>query len=94
MDCVDIVRQSELSGDRHIAIVGLFLRAFDASSYCVRGAMSGNYTGSVMYTRDLLKTQFLLNATSRQVVWLFLDQCWFEFVPIFHGLQGRLGAQG
>jgi len=42
MDCVEMVRKSGPSGDRHIALVGLFLRTFDASSYCVRSAMSGS----------------------------------------------------
>jgi hypothetical protein len=32
--------------------------------------------------------------TSRQVVWLFFKQLWFEFVPVLHGLQGRFTAQG
>ena len=31
---------------------------------------------------------------SRTVVWLSLEQRRFEFVPVFHGLQGRLAAQG
>ena len=35
-----------------------------------------------------------LFVTSRQVVWLFPEQLWFEFVPILHRLQGRLAAQG
>ena len=35
-----------------------------------------------------------LAVTSRQVVRLFFEQLWFEFVPVFHGLQGRLAAQG
>lgn len=35
-----------------------------------------------------------LGVTSRQVVWLFPEQLWFEFVPILHRLQGRLAAQG
>ena len=35
-----------------------------------------------------------LTVTSRQVVWLFPEQLWFEFVPILHRLQGRLAAQG
>jgi hypothetical protein len=35
-----------------------------------------------------------LGVTSRQVVWLFLEQLWFEFVPVLHGLQGRLAAEG
>ena len=34
-----------------------------------------------------------LNVTSRKVVWLFLKQLWLEFVPVLHGLQGRLAAQ-
>ena len=36
----------------------------------------------------------ITGVTSRKVVWLFLEQLWLEFVPIFHGLQGRLAAQG
>ena len=32
--------------------------------------------------------------TSRQVVWLFLEQLRFEFVPVLHRLQGRLAAEG
>ncbi len=32
--------------------------------------------------------------TSRKVVWLFPEQLWFDFVPFFHRLQGRLTAQG
>jgi len=35
-----------------------------------------------------------LAVTSRQVVWLFFKQLWFEFVPVLHGLQGRFTAQG
>jgi hypothetical protein len=35
-----------------------------------------------------------LDVTSRPVVWLFFEQFWFEFVPVFHGLQGRFAAQG
>ena len=31
--------------------------------------------------------------TSRTVVWLFVEQFWFEFVPVIHRLQGRLAAQ-
>ncbi len=35
-----------------------------------------------------------IGVTSRKVVWLFLEQVWFEFVLVFHRLQGRLAAQG
>ncbi|WP_289069393.1 hypothetical protein [uncultured Aliiroseovarius sp.] len=77
MDCVEMVRRSGPSGNRHIALVGLFLRAFDASSYCVRSAMSGNYTGSAMYARDILETQFLLSylldEPGRPETWLSSD---------------------
>ena len=31
---------------------------------------------------------------SQTVVWLFLEQRRFQFVPVFHGLQGRLAAEG
>jgi len=30
-----------------------------------------------------------LFVTSREVVRVFLKQLWFQFVPVFHGLQGR-----
>lgn len=77
MDCVEMVRRSRPAGDRHIALVGLFLRTFDASSYCVRSAMSGNYTGCAMYARDILETQFLLNylleKPGRPEAWLSTD---------------------
>ena len=33
-----------------------------------------------------------LDVTSRTVVWLFFKQFWFECVPVFHSLQGRLAA--
>jgi len=35
-----------------------------------------------------------LLVTSRTVVWLFLEQTGFKFVPVLHGLQGRLATQG
>ncbi|MEL7444678.1 MAG: hypothetical protein AAGK02_02560 [Pseudomonadota bacterium] len=77
MDCVESVRQSGLSSERHIALGSLFLRTFDASSYCVRSAMSGNYTGCAMYARDLLETQFLLSylldQPGRPEAWLSSD---------------------
>lgn len=77
MDCVEMVRRSAPAGDRSVALVGLFLRTFDASSYCVRSAMSGNYTGCAMYARDLLETQFLLSYllddVGRPEAWLSSD---------------------
>jgi hypothetical protein len=45
-------------------------------------------------TRTSVGTVNSLTVTSRQVVRLFFEQLWFEFVPVFHGLQGRLAAQG
>ena len=39
-------------------------------------------------------TQVGICVTSRTVVWVFVEQFWFEFVPVFHCLQGRLAAQG
>lgn len=77
MDCVEMVRRSGPSADRDIALVGLFLRTFDALSYCVRSAMSGNYTGCAMYARDILETQFLLDylleKPGRPEAWLLSD---------------------
>lgn len=34
-----------------------------------------------------------LSVTSRELVWDFLEQLRFEFVPVFHGLQGRPAAE-
>lgn len=77
MDCVEMVRRSAPCGNRSVALVGLFLRTFDASSYCLRSAMSGNYTGCAMYARDLLETQFLLSYLldehGRPEAWLSSD---------------------
>ena len=39
-------------------------------------------------------SKMIIDVTSRQVVWLFLEQLWLEFVPVLHRLQGRLAAQG
>jgi hypothetical protein len=35
-----------------------------------------------------------LAVTSRTVIRLFLELIWFNFVPVFHRLQGRPTAQG
>ena len=35
-----------------------------------------------------------LVVTSRQVIGLFSEQLWLQFVPVLHRLQGRLAAQG
>lgn len=61
LDCVDMMRKQPLKSERHTAIAGLFLRSFDSMSHCVRGALSGNYSGSAMYARDLIETQFLVS---------------------------------
>ena len=34
-----------------------------------------------------------LRVTSRELVRIFLEQLWFEFVPVLHGLQWRFAAQ-
>ena len=39
-----------------------------------------------------LSVGLLVDVTSREVVRLFLEQFQFEFVPLFHGLQGRFAA--
>ncbi len=45
--------------------------------------------------RQMIATLGLkLAVTSRQVVRLFLEQLWLEFVPVLHRRQGRLAAQG
>ena len=35
-----------------------------------------------------------LVVTSRTVAWFFLEQLRFAFMPVFHGVQGRLATQG
>ena len=35
-----------------------------------------------------------LSVTSRTVAWFFLEQLRFAFMPVFHGVQGRLATQG
>lgn len=59
--CVDMMRKQPLKSERHTAIAGLFFRSYDSMSHCVRGALSGNYSGSAMYARDLIETQFLIS---------------------------------
>lgn len=77
MDCVDMMRKGGLKSQRHTALAGLFLRSFDSMSHCVRGALSGNYTGSAMYARDLIETQFLISylmeEPGRPEAWLSSD---------------------
>ncbi|WP_218820783.1 hypothetical protein, partial [Haematobacter missouriensis] len=59
------------------ALCGLFLRSFDGLSQCVRSAMSGIFTGSVMFARDLLETSFLISflmsEPGRPEAWLKAD---------------------
>jgi HD superfamily phosphohydrolase len=38
---------------------------------------------------DYVQRDSKLCVTSREVVRVFLKQLWFQFVPVFHGLQGR-----
>jgi hypothetical protein len=77
MDCVEAVRKRLPKGERFVALGGLFLRTFDSMGHAVRAAMSGNYTGCVMYCRDLVETGFLLNYLTdddaRPAAWLNSD---------------------
>jgi len=74
MDTVDLIRQSAPRTDYHFAICGLFMRCFDSAGRGLRAAMSGNYSGSAMYARDLLETMFLLSYLcddeTRPIEWL------------------------
>ncbi len=45
-------------------------------------------------SRPAINSRGAIHVTSRKVVWLFPEQLWFDFVPFFHRLQGRLTAQG
>ena len=42
--------------------------------------------------KDLRAKISQLAVASRTVVWLSLEKFRFQFVPVFHGLQGRLAA--
>ena len=62
-----------------------------------------NFTGTITDVSDrrqktdirkLTNTLKKLRVASRTVVWLSLKKFRFQFVPVFHGLQGRLAAQG
>ena len=48
-----------------------------------------NSGGGLVYVANEMAD---LVVTSREVVWLFLEQLRFEFVPGFHGLQVRFAA--
>ena len=45
-------------------------------------------------TPDYVIARITDGVASRTVVWLSLEQRRFKFVPVFHGLQGRLAAEG
>jgi hypothetical protein len=48
-----------------------------------------NINPSLVAARATVDVAFNLDVTSREVVRVFLKQLWFQFVPVFHGLQGR-----
>ena len=48
--------------------------------------------GRNVLTSDEIRSE--LGVTSRQVIWLFPEQLRLQFVPVLHGLQGCLAAQG
>jgi len=63
------------------------------------GSIAGLHTGvSAIYGATKAAVHMISRnlriVASRTVVWLSLEQRRFEFVPVFHGLQGRLAAQG
>jgi transcriptional regulator with XRE-family HTH domain len=75
----------------------LSLRAGLERGYVGRLERSQYYTSMAAVQKLALALEvdpIELIVTSRPVVWLFFEQFWFEFVPVFHGLQGRFAAQG
>lgn len=102
MDCVDQLRQKAPREDYHTALMGLFLRSFDALSRCVRSALSGDYTCSAMMARDLLETQFLISYLQedpeRPTKWLRADSKQlkeaYKAVKIREALDERDGLKG
>ena len=65
----------------------------DVSSSMVNTATPSTPQARAMPTYDT-SCDSSVPVTSRKVVWVFVEQFWFEFVPVFHCLQGRLAAQG
>ena len=58
----------------------------------VRIVRKREHFGDGRMTKTETETVWLV--TSRTVVWVFVEQFWFEFVAVFHCLQGCLAAQG
>lgn len=77
MSTVDSVRRCAPLGNRHFALCGLFMRTFDSLAQCARFALTGNYSGSAIYARDLLETLFLIDYLMEDIdrpeAWLASD---------------------
>ena len=85
-----------MSGIRQGAAIGVLCTAFAAFIdrrplwFAFWVVVAAGFHSSALIFMLLLPVA----VTSRQVVWLFFKQLWFEFVPVLHGLQGRFTAQG
>jgi len=97
-------RSSVFGWDTTIAAVNSADNFLRETSTSMRDLLSGAQSpidlinsivnGITQRIRSLDPDEFLqLTVASRTVVWLFLEQLRLEFVPVFHGLQGRLAAQ-
>ena len=61
----------------------------DPASAILSGGWSGLLRIMIFGTVAYVALVIMLRVTSREVVRVFLKQLWFQFVPVFHGLQGR-----
>ena len=56
--------------------------------------MRSDREGRVVFANAFAQVLSELTVTSRTVGWFFLEQLRFAFMPVFHGVQGRLATQG
>ncbi len=68
--------------------------AITSTSTCSLESVAATASNSTAVNKLNRRLSNPLAVTSRKVVWLFPEQLWFDFVPFFHRLQGRLTAQG
>jgi len=59
MDCVDLVRQTGLKGERGYGFGSLFIRIFDSFGSALCSSVSGKYRVCAFHLRDILETTFL-----------------------------------
>jgi LysR family nitrogen assimilation transcriptional regulator len=61
---------------------------FPGKLHAIRALIAGFLVENEIDIKTVIEVDSL-GVTSREVVRVFLKQLWFQFVPVFHGLQGR-----